>query len=207
MTRIALRLSLVSVAVFVFPGCLELALIQALENKDGGDDGDVVSPAYAEPTYDDSYDDTSYATTAIDVRNASLSGDMGDVRDFADDDATHAAYDYGTESSIEIHARATDGSAAMAILEIQGGVGNADIAPGAHYQFANYESTPNGLYMSVIGCSGPSEGEWYFDEQASDMSVDVSATPEGTTVIDFSARFSSGQSVIGSTELGPLQAQ
>lgn len=205
MTKIALRLSLLSAAVFVFPGCLELALIQALDNKDSEE----VDYAY-DDSYDETYDDTWNDYTApstLDVRDASLSGDMGDVRDFADDAPTRNGYDYGTYATVEIHARTTDGAAAMAILEVQGGINHADLVPGAHYTFANYESTAGGLYMYVIGCSGPSEGAWYFDEQAQDMVVDVSETPEGTTVLDFTAEFSGGQMVVGSTELGPLQAQ
>ena len=109
-------------------------------------------------------------------------------------------------ASIEVHAAAPNG-AAMAILEVEGGLQNEELVDGAHFQFQNYEYSDTGLYMYVIGCSGPSEGSWYFDEQAQDTTVDVTVTAEGTMVVDFASTFSDGQTVVGSTELGPLQAQ
>lgn len=214
MTRIALRLSLLSVAVFVFPGCLELALIQALERDEDVETYDEYDYEY-EDTSDDTWtsewdtsdtEDDYYDSSVLDIRGASLAGNMGDVHDFWDDTPTTNGYDYGSYSSLEIHAAATDG-AAMAILDAQGGFQHADLAPGAHLEFSNYSSTPDGLYMYVIGCAGPSEGNWSYDEQAEELVVDVSATPEGGTVLDFTATFYDGQTVVGTAELGAVQAQ
>lgn len=216
------RVGLVAAAVSVFPGCLEYALIKALE-EDSDEETYYDEPYYEDDTYsDDTYwDDTNtepdpwvepdvedpYANpNALDIRGASLAGDMGSVRGFSDDDASHLGYDYGSYSSIEVHAQAPDG-AAMAILQIEGGLDNPELVPGAHFEFRNYEYTASGLYVYMIGCSGPVEGNWVFDQSADDLVVDVSVSPEGTTVLDFGATFSDGQTVVGSTELGPLQAQ
>ena len=220
MLKLASRMGLLVAAVSVFPGCLEFALIQALEQdndeesvpEDYAYDDSYADDTYADDTYwDDSYaDDTStdpYVNpNALDIRSASLAGDMGEIRGFADDDALHNGYDYGSYASVDIHAEAPNG-AAMAILEIEGGLDNPELVAGAHFEFQSYEYTASGLYMYVIGCSGPAEGSWYFDEQGQDLVVDVSQTPEGTTVLDFGVTFSDGQTVVGSTELGPLQAQ
>ena len=214
MLKLVARLSLLTVAMSVFPGCLEIALIQALDKR--GEPDDVAVPeAYddswdtSDPVYDEEvFNDPSYYESSVDIRSSSLAGDMGEVRNFWDDDPMHLGYDYGSYASIEIHAQTPGGSAAMAILQVEGGLQHQDLVPGAHLEFTgySYQGTANGLYMSVIGCSGPSEGNWYFDQSADDLVVDVSATPEGTTVLDFQAEFS-GQTVVGSAELGPLQAQ
>jgi hypothetical protein len=221
MLKLVSRMGLVAAAVSVFPGCLEFALIKALEEDAPDDtyedDYYYEDDTYADETYwDDTYseedwDDTEYEDTyanpsALDIRSASLAGDMGSIRGFADEQPSYLGYDYGSYASVEVHAQAPDG-AVMAILQIEGGLDNPELAPGAHLQFRNYEYTDSGLYIYVIGCSGPVEGNWVFDESAGDLVVDVSVTPEGTTVLDFVATFSDGQTVVGSTELGALQAQ
>lgn len=221
MLKIVSRVGLVAAAVSVFPGCLEYALIKALE-EDAPDDtyeDDVYyeDDTYSDDTYwddtysedewvDEEYDDTYANPNALDIRSASLAGDMGSVRGFADDEASFLGYDYGSYASVEVHAQAPDG-AAMAILQIEGGLDNPELVDGAHLEFRNYEYTDSGLYVYVIGCSGPVEGNWVFDQSADDLVVDVSVSPEGNTVLDFGATFSDGQTVVGSTELGPLQAQ
>lgn len=220
MHKILARVGVVAAAVSVFPGCLEYALVKALEEDnddvvevgDGYDTTDVYTDdSYAEDEYyDDSYADDTYYDDGtqgpLDIRSASLAGDMGEIRGFADDTPTTVGYDYGSYLSVEVHAQAPSG-AAMGILQVEGGLDNAELVDGAHLRFANYEYSSSGLYMYLIGCSGPQEGNWMFDESAGDLVVDVSVTPEGTTVLDFAATFDSGQQVVGSTELGPLQAQ
>lgn len=217
MIKTVSRVGLLAAAVSVFPGCMEYALIKALEEDsdeevyDDVDYADSYDDSYADDEYVDDYYDDSYADDyagqgALDVRAASLAGGMGDVRDFAEDDAVATGYDYGSYASVEVHAAAPSG-AAMAILEVEGGLQNEELVDGAHFEFQNYEYSDTGLYMYVIGCSGPTEGSWYFDEQAQDLVVDVTMTPEGNMVVDFASTFSDGQTVVGSTELGALQAQ
>jgi hypothetical protein len=210
MLKTVSKVGLVAAALVVLPGCLEVALVQALQSDDEAPeavadsrrdfdegDGDVGLP-------DDYYDDDYGIETTLDVRSASLAGDMGDIRGFADDDATHSGYDYGNYASIQVNATAPEG-AAMVILEIEGGLTNEALVDGAHFRFRSYDYPETGLYMYAIGCSGPEEGNWLFDAQAEDIVVDVTETIEGTTVLDFVATYAGGQTVVGSAELGALR--
>ncbi len=220
MVKILSRVGLVAAAVSVFPGCLEYALIEALK-EDAPDEAYPEAPYYDDETsYDASYqepyvdeevpteyDDTYTDPNELELRNASLAGDMGQVRGFADETPTLLGYDYGNYAMIEVTAHGSDG-AAMAILQVQGGgLDSPEFTDGAHLQYHGYEYAETGVYMYLVGCSGPSDGNWLFDEGAEDLVVDVSVTPEGTTVLDFGATFTDGQTVVGSTEVGPLQAQ
>ncbi|MBI2895892.1 MAG: hypothetical protein HYY06_20210 [Deltaproteobacteria bacterium] len=214
-------------------GCLELALIEIMDDRedDEYDCGDYeCGETYDESGdyWDESYDTESYADEemvepeydpyyseqAIDITDSALAGDMGSVRGFDDEDPMHNGWAYEGWATVEIHALGQNGSdAAMTIFEIDGGIDHPSLRPGAHFEFSwdayNYDNQlDRPLRMDVVGCSGPSEGDWVFDEMANEVEVDVSegSTP-GTVVIDFTATFSAygpddpdRQTVVGSFE-------
>jgi hypothetical protein len=223
-------------------GCLELALIEIVDH-DGEDDEYDCGDYECGETYDESGDvywdesddsedweaeadpDTDYDPYTyeqpVTITDSALAGDMGPVRGFDDEDPMHNGWAYDGWATVEIHALGQNGSeAAMTIFEIEGGIDHPGLRPGAHYEFSwgdyNYDTQfDRPLRMDVIGCSGPNEGDWVYDQMADDVAVDVSegSTP-GTVVVDFSATFTvydmdetEQQTVVGSFETdGATQA-
>jgi len=113
----------------------------------------------------------------IDVKGASLVGDMGSVREIAGPATYTESWGDGYWASINVHSEGTRGFA-MGIVNFEGGLDHADLVPGATLHFSNidyYDGTydPSALNVSVTGCSGPSDGDWQFDEPADAVDVKV----------------------------------
>lgn len=198
-------------------GCLEYALIQALE-EDSEDDVSVDEGRFDSEIFDEgdtttTDDADTMEASPVTLTGGSLNGDMGAVEDFADEEPTLRGWNAGGYANLEIHAAKADGSgAAMAIVGITGGLEHPDLQAGAHLEFSQYEY-PEGdaLHVNLIGCSGPVEGDWQFDQGADTVTLDVS--PGMTTdsrVFDFTATFigydeygsTTEQTVVGSVEVG-----
>lgn len=82
--------------------------------------------------------------------------------------------------------------AAMTILEVEGGLNNAALEPGAHFEFDIYDNEPGAdLHAYVVGCSGPEENEWEFDQVADNTTIDVSEHPSDpdVLVLDYTGEF------------------
>lgn len=167
---------------------------------------------YEEEFYEEVPDETYYAEDSVDVTNSALAGDMGSVRGFDDEEPMNRGYSYESWTTVEIHAKGQNGTeAAMAIFQIDGGIDHPGLRPGEHFEFSlsNFEYDTRfdqPLRMDVVGCSGPSEGDWLYDAMADDVVVDVSegSTP-GSIVIDFTTTFTDygtgeQQTVVGSFE-------
>jgi hypothetical protein len=208
MTTAFFRLGIPLVSALSLSGCLEVALVQALDRDDEEsipESGGFESEPVADEGFEDSefFDDVDYEQTdALDVRSARLSGDMGEVRGFDDADPMMNGYAYDGYVSIELHAEASDG-AAMAILTVEGAMA---LEPGDHVDSSTNDTGE--LYVDMLGCSGPADYDWEFDQYATSVTVDVTEGVEpGTRTLVFSGTYSDESTVTGTVELGPLQAQ
>ena len=163
--------------------------------------------------FSDDRDDTPTAPPSYDSRatappgNASqwsgqadiFRGDLGTVRAFEGTAAEVTGSDYGTTTSM-VRIDAEDTSArwwAMTQFSITGSLHHPQLAPGARLVFnsrSNRNISSDGtpaLYVSVLGCSGPRRNEFTYDQNADEVTVNVSegSSPD-TRRIDFDAKFS-----------------
>jgi hypothetical protein len=208
-------------AAGLLSGCLEYALIQALE-EDAPDDVAVDEGRFDSEIFEEGDsvvpEDPAGVDSPVDLRGGSLLGDMGRVRDFDDEDPMLRGWNADGYANLEVHAEKPDGTGvAMVIIGVTGGLEHPELRSGAHFEFNQYEYPESGLHVNLIGCSGPVEGDWAFDQGADTVTLDVS---EGDTassrVLDFTATFLAyddwgtgtvEQGVVGSVELGATQTE
>ncbi len=164
--------------------------------------GDDAGPSYYADADGGTYDPYG-GDQAVDVTAQSLRGDLGAVR-FDGGVWMQSGYDYGDSASIEVDARDTAADwRVMAALTIQGGLGHADLVPGAVLTFRSDSPDYSGtrLYISLLGCSGPANGGWDFDNQADQVTVEVS---EGSSAdyrqLHFVGTWNDGSTVDGTVE-------
>lgn len=148
-----------------------------------------------------------FSASSIDVRDAHLAGQLGNVR-FRDELVLQTGESYPGTSTVSLHAGYVDW-AVMTQLTIQGGLGHEALVPGAILHFDQLQYDPSGLAISVLGCAGTSPGTWDVDQNASSVDVRITeaATP-GNRVLSFIAVFDAGfgrQTVAGSFEYSPDQ--
>src|SRR3990172_9514092 len=156
-------------------------------------------PAPDPYTPDDAYD-SGYDGNLI-LQGAHLSGDMGSVRDFDGDATSTSGYQYGPSANITVTTtNESEGYSAMAILDLEGGVDNPALVPGARFHFDGYGGGGD-VHLYVTGCSGPREGSWVFDAGADDVTLEVQAgsTPDTLRMI-FDASFAGNGTTEGSFE-------
>lgn len=200
--------------MWVLPGCLEVALIQALQ-EDDPDDVAVDEGRFDSEIFPEG--DETTVDEAVDMRGGTLLGDMGEVQGFEDEAPLLRGWSSEGYTNLEVHAAKADGSgAAMAIVGITGDLSDPELQPGAHLEFSAIDYPETGLYVNLIGCSGPTEGDWQFDQSAETVTLDVSegATPDSVTY-DFTGTFvaydsygdTTSQVVIGSVEVGSTRPE
>ncbi|NOY90318.1 MAG: hypothetical protein GXP55_03840 [Deltaproteobacteria bacterium] len=134
---------------------------------------------FGDPYYSDPppvYDPPSVESN-IDVKDAVLVGDMGRVSNIDGPASYTEAYGDGYWASVNVHSEGDRGFA-MGIVNFEGGLGHPDLVPGATLRYSNSSHgsgryDPAALQVSVTGCSGPSDGDWQFDEPADDVEVKV----------------------------------
>jgi len=139
---------------------------------------------FGDPYYSDPpppvYVDPPYVESNIDVKDASLVGDMGRVNDIAGPASYTEAYGERDWATINVHSEGDRGFG-MGIVDFQGGLDHADLVPGATLRYSGgYDGSydPSRLRVSVTGCSGPSDGDWQFDETADEVEVKVAEGAE-----------------------------
>jgi hypothetical protein len=136
---------------------------------------------------------------SLDIGQGMLRGSMGPIRDFDALPYRYEGTNFGGSTNVTLHAGT--GYWVMTGLTIDGGLGHPDLTPGASLSFRDAERPweSGALFVSVIGCSGPSEGSFEFDDHASQVDVRIR---EGVTPaqrhMDFTLQFTTGQTVDGS---------
>jgi len=166
-TITALTRFTLAAAVMGMSGCLY--------DFDFGEDGWDEDPYY--------YDDY----TELEASGGVLEGELGLVQ--VDGDARiYEASDWGYGASIELRNNGVGGTG-MNRLDIDG-VDISELEAGT-YESTGYTATsstgdPN---FSVMGCSGPSDGNWDYDVSADHVSVVVTELDPWTVRIDWTATF------------------
>jgi hypothetical protein len=137
-----------------------------------------------------------------------LQGAMGNVPSF-----THASPELritGSTTNATVRLDAVNTSArwwVMTNLTVTGGLGHAALQPGAHLVFTRTSPTVGGLRVRVLGCSGPSRGNFTYDRNADTVTIDVmpGSAPDTRRMV-FKATYTNGaatQQVQGSFEYEP----
>lgn len=128
----------------------------------------------------------------VDVVNSRISGDMGEV--IGVDGAATYEGGWGDADFATVDMRVRDTSAPfvmMSVVEITGGIDALE--PGTRASFQNDDVPaydPAALSVRVLGCSGPNEGEWKFDQYADRVDVEVSqGSAPGYVRVDYVAYF------------------
>jgi hypothetical protein len=138
--------------------------------------------------------DSEYAPLVgqLPVTDGTLDGSIGDVAGLRRDNPTNVSgWGEPYYASIYTVGQGRNG-AAMTILEIEGGLNAAALQPGAHFEFDVYENEPGAdLHAYVVGCSGPEENDWTFDQIADKTTIDVSEHPSdpNVLVLDYTGEF------------------
>lgn len=168
--RFALVLAL---AVPTLPGCyFDLT-------DDGGD--------WTEPAPDRGY--YGGEETALTVSDGALEGTFGTIA-ATGEARVQTAYSYSDYAYIELRARGVRG-AVMAGLSInQGDI--SDLVVGETYVSSGDTWGGSAMFFSVLGCSGPSDGNWDYDRTSDEVTVQVEEGPEvGTITLRYTAEMPS----------------
>ena len=145
--------------------------------------------------------------SVIPVTDVFMAGDLGDARGFGETPYEVSAYryddGYGAFDTLRFDAiDSSSGMWVMAQVNIQGGLDHEAFTPGASLELGT-PSLPD-VSGSGLGCSGPSVGNFTFDEPPSQIHVEVtSGSAPGLRRFDF--RLSFGAQVVDvSFEAGPV---
>jgi hypothetical protein len=154
--------------------------------------------------------DTRDLVGQLPVRNGELDGSIGEVNGLERNDSTDVSgWGEPYYASVYTVGWGSNG-AAMTILELEGGLGHEDLYPGAHYEFDLYDSDPEAtLNAYVVGCSGPQENEWEFDQVADETTIDVSEDPArpDVMIIDYTGRFTDWETMERSFVSGRFEVE
>lgn len=171
-----------ALGLFGLSGC-ELYVLSSL-----GDDDDPPESIAVPPNL--------YGDSSLEIRNSELSGDLGRVRQFQGGVWLEQGYQYGDQANVDVHARDVRSDwAVMNLVTIYGGLDNAALTPGATFEFGGaddyYYGGSTSMYITVLGCAGPSNESWDFDSSADQVSVEVQEGSEpGARILAYAATWS-----------------
>lgn len=156
-------------------------------------DRPVSSPTDVEepPAPDVGYD---YGASTLVLQNPTLVGAVGDVTGLRTENVSRID-GWGDAYWADVSTVGDgDNGAAMTILTFEGGLDHPDLGPGARLTFRLGEPATSEVMVYTIGCSGPAEDMWEFDEPASETTVEVEEHPDDPAVLVYSyeARFADG---------------
>lgn len=131
-----------------------------------------------------------YSDGTLIAHSGAQFGDMGRVRDFASDAVVTSASYYGRGASLRLDSLGGNWWVMSALT-----IDNFDIvnAPAGTYRMTSREWNGEDPYASVTGCSGPSYGNFDFDENSSDVELALSDNPDGTRTLEFTVRYDFGR--------------
>ena len=132
---------------------------------------------------------------ALLVAGSTLNGSLGAVSSDADAEFyVYESYGAGDFASIDIRARNESGVLMnrLTIANVQ------QLQVGQTYQSDATTSGPS-VFVSVVGCSGPEDNQWYTDTGSEEVTLDVREGPEeGSAEVFYNASFRNGDVVEGS---------
>lgn len=127
----------------------------------------------------------------LEVSNPQLRGQIGDMNSLEESTVSSTAWSEPALAQVFTTGVKAEG-AAMTIVEIYGGLDHPDFYDDEPATFRGDEFAQGGqAFASVIGCSGPEEGEWEFDRESESMTIQAQQEADGSTTFRYEARFSS----------------
>ena len=131
---------------------------------------------------------------SLDITSLSMSGALGTVST-APGGEFYVYESFGGENYMSLDLRSrTGGGVIMNLLAFE----NTNLMEvGQTYRVSEYSAAS--LHVEAVGCSGPSDGNWYADTYSSEVTVDVREGPEeGSVEIFYSVLFANSDTVDGS---------
>lgn len=113
----------------------------------------------------------------LEASEGALAGTIGDVTP-AGSAEVRSADETVRGLTVELHVDGPE-SRVMHLLQLE--TSFAELTPG--------EYTSATMAMSVLGCSGPPDTDWLYDERTGDIDLRVSEPVSGTLQLDWTARF------------------
>lgn len=169
-----------------------LALLPACEEFDNffGQDDEFSSFGYGQDA-DDGWWGGDFGSP-IDAQNGELGGDYGDMDQPPSEADVSGWDDYGF-ARVEVMAYSDEG-VRMAIVEVYGGLDQADLEPGTIRTFradTGYYGDYDGADVMVTGCAGQEAYQWMYDDMADEVTIEVTEDPEdpGMRTYAFTADF------------------
>ncbi len=124
-------------------------------------------------------DDYSGYGNELETSNPSLQGELGE-REFVGERArVTESYSFTNQTSIEIHVSNRRG-AAMNVLNLNVSVEDIEVGDIYENNVDDYDTD-----VDILGCAGPSEGNWDFDSYADQATVTVheGSTPDSVVLV------------------------
>ena len=150
-----------------------------LDRSEGGGGDDWTAP---EPYYGGSWSE-------LRASDGILDGELGNV-ELTGEARVAEAYTWGTGATIDLR-QSGRGGAAMNALTVDG-ISLENLAAGTYVTDGGAwgrSSSESDIYFSVIGCAGPSEGNWELDLPAERVEVQVAELEPGVQQITWVATF------------------
>lgn len=127
----------------------------------------------------------------LDVSGGVLNGNVGSVS--VSSQGYTDGYQDAEYASVYTNVDEAQNGAVMTIVDFVGGMDHSDFDVGSRrvYSIDDYYSLDEGAsQVTVVGCSGPTAGEWAFDQMAETVVVEVIDGPSPDTVtFEYTARF------------------
>lgn len=175
-----MRNTILILGAVLFAGCMS-----------GGPD-DFAEPAPIDDGWGGPYDGVQSALL-VDAREHR--GAMGAVESFDGDVIETSGWSDEYWTSLEVHS-AGPGWATMTILGFEGAL--ADLEPGTVLRSSETDWSRGAQPVSMVGCSGPAQREWDFDEPTETVEVEVlPGETADARVLRFTGTFADGNTVEG----------
>jgi hypothetical protein len=136
------------------------------------------------------YDSPGYAASNLSVENGHQSGAMGEVAGYEGAAFQHEGYAYDGYAHIRIDSQGR-GWWVMTAIDISG-VDLEALEPGVVYATPTAGVIEEGHpQVDVLGCSGPTVGNWTYDRHAERTEIQVQDLSNGARRVSFRAWFTS----------------
>ena len=134
-------------------------------------------------SWDTGGDDTAIgfdgAYNELEATDATMNGEVGGV-ELSGESRIQSAYGWSDYVYIDLRANGRRG-AAMNAITIEGGLEALEVGEELHFDGDDRYGSAS-TYVSVLGCAGPSDGNWDFDRSADQVTVQVEPGPTEDTV-------------------------
>lgn len=136
-------------------------------------------------------DDAAYVGGDLVVENGYQEGAMGEVTGHAGSTFVEQGYGYEGYTHVRLESQGR-GWWVMSLIDVHGATLD-DLVPGVVYRSATSGTLDDdAIDVNVTGCSGPSQGNWTYDTQASRVELEVEDLGEGLRRVHFRTWYRNG---------------